>query len=99
MANMKIKAKEKDGIVKTKIQIKHKMMTYKQAEKKGMEVNFITYIIAKVGEKVVYELSSSQFLSKNPVLKFKFHASKGELLEITWTDLSGKQVTESKKIK
>jgi len=96
---MKIKAKEKDGIVKTKIQIKHKMMTYIQAKKKGFEANFITHIVAKVGEKVVYELSSSQFLSKNPVLKFKFHGTKGELLEITWTDLSGKKVTESKKIK
>jgi len=96
---MKIKAKEKDGIVKTKIQIKHKMMTYIQAKNKGLEANFITHIVAKVGEKVVYELSSSQFLSKNPVLKFKFHGTKGELLEITWTDLSGKKVTESKKIK
>ena len=96
---MKIKAKEKDGIVKTKIQIKHKMMTYIQAKKKGLEANFITYIVAKVGEKVVYELSSSQFLSKNPVLKFKFYGTKGELLEIRWTDLSGAKVTESKKIK
>jgi sulfur-oxidizing protein SoxZ len=99
MATMKIKAKEKDGIVKTKIQIQHAMLTYDQAKKKGLEVNFLTHVIAKVGEKVVYELSSSQFLSKNPVLKFKFHGTKGELLEITWTDLSGKKVTESKKIK
>jgi len=96
---MKIKAKEKDGIVKTKIQIQHAMLTYDQAKKKGLEVNFMTHVIAKVGEKVVYELSSSQFFSKNPVLKFKFHGSKGELLEITWSDLSSKKVTESKKIK
>lgn len=96
---MKIKAKEKDGIVKTKIQIKHKMMTYKQAIKKGVDANFITYIIAKVGEKIVYELSPSQFLSKNPVLKFKFYGNKGEVLEIEWRDLSGEKVVESKKIK
>jgi len=96
---MKIKAKEKDGIVKTKIQIQHAMLTYDQAKKKSLEVNFLTHVIAKVGEKVVYELSSSQFLSKNPVLKFKFHGTKGELLEITWSDLSSKKVTESKKIK
>jgi sulfur-oxidizing protein SoxZ len=99
MAKMKIKVKEKDGIAKAKIQIQHKMMTYKQAEKKGVEANFITHIIAKVGDKVVYELSSSQFLSKNPVLKFKFPAKKGEVLEIRWKDLSGDEVVESKKIK
>ncbi len=96
---MKIKAKEKDGIVKTKIQIKHKMMTYKQAEKKGMEANFITHIVAKVGEKIVYEVSSSQFFSKNPVLKFKFKGKKGDVLSISWQDLSGENITESKKIK
>ena len=99
MGHMKIKAKEKEGIVKVKIQIQHKMMTYIQAKKKGMEANFITHIIAKVGEKVVYELSSSQFLSKNPVLKFKFHGTKDEVLTIAWTDMSGAKVTESKKIK
>jgi len=99
MKNMKIKAKEKEGIVKAKVQIQHKMMTYKQAEKKGLEANFITHIVAKVGKRVVYELSSSQFLSKNPVLKFKFHGKKGEMLEIAWRDTSGVHVVESKKIK
>ena len=99
MKNMKIKAKEKDGIVKVKVLISHPMLTYNQAKVKGVNVKFITSIMAKVGEKVVYELSSSQFISKNPVLKFKFHGKKGEMLEIAWTDTSGAHVVASKKIK
>lgn len=99
MANMKIKAKEKNGVVKAKIQIKHEMMTYNAAKKKGLSANFITSIVAKVGERTVFELSSSQFVSKNPIIKFKFKAKKGEILEMTWKDMSGKSVTESKKIK
>lgn len=99
MGNMRIKAKEKDGVVKTKVQIKHVMMTYAQAKQKAIDVNFVTHIIAKVEQRVVYELSSSQFISKNPILKFTFLAQKGDVLEITWTDISGQSVTESKKIK
>ena len=99
MKNMIIKAKEKDGVVKAKVLIQHKMLTYKQAKKKGVEANFITHIVARVGEKVVYEFSTSQFLAKNPVIKFKFHGKKGDVLEIAWTDISGERVVASKKIK
>jgi sulfur-oxidizing protein SoxZ len=100
MGNMKIKAKEKDGIVKVKALIKHPMLTYDQAKKKGVEANFITHITAKVGDKIVYDVSTSQFLSKNPMIKFKFKgAKKGDELTISWVDLSGKSVSESKKIK
>jgi len=100
MSNMKIKAKLKGDIVGVKAMAKHAMLTYDQAKKKGKEANFITHITAKVGDKVVYDVSTSQFWSKNPQWKFKFKgASKGEMVAITWTDLSGKSVTESKKIK
>ena len=97
---MRIKAKEKDGITTAKVMAKHPMMSYAEAEKKGKKANFITYVIAKVGDEVVYEASTSQFLSKNPYLKFMFKGeNKGKELVITWTDLSGKTKTDKKKIK
>ena len=44
--------------------------------------------------------STSQFLSKNPYLKFQFKgAEKGEKVVITWTDLKGETQTSSAKIK
>ena len=99
MGNMKIKVKEKDGIAKAKVQIKHEMLTYDMAKKKGKEANFITHMTGKVGDKVVYEISSSQFLSKNPLFKFTFPATKGDELTITYTDLKGNTETDSKKVK
>lgn len=102
MGNMKIKAKSSDGVAKAKIQAKHDMLTYDQAKKKGTDANFITHIIGKVGDKVVYEMSSSQFLSKDPLFKFQFKTDgmkKGDKLEMTWTDLSGATETDAKKIK
>ena len=50
---------------------------------------------------MLYEVIT-QFLSKNPLIKFKFSDAglkKGDKLEMSWTDLSGKTVTEAKEIK
>jgi sulfur-oxidizing protein SoxZ len=102
MANMKIKAKVKGDTLKCKIQAKHIMLPYDAAKKKGVDANFITHIMGKVGERVVFEASTSQFISKNPIFKFEAKADglkKGDKLEMSWTDISGKTVTEDKKIK
>jgi len=102
MGNMKIKAKVKGDTLKCKIQAKHIMLPYDAAKKKGIDANFITHIMGKVGETVVFEASTSQFISKDPIFKFEAKAKgikKGDKLEMTWIDLSGKTVTEAKKIK
>lgn len=96
---MKIKAKEKAGVVKAKVSISHNMLTYDQAKKKGVEANFIGHITGTVGDKVVYDASTSQFLSKNPLIKFSFAGKKGDELKITYTQLKGETFFASKKIK
>ena len=96
---MKVKAKEKDGIVKAKIMVKAENMGPEEAEKKKKEPNFITSLVAKSGDKVVYEMSGSGFLSKNPLLKFKFKGKKGDDFEVTVTDLKGKTETKKTKVK
>ncbi len=97
---IKIKAKVKGDVVKAKVAITHDMLTYDQAKKKGKEANFITHVTGTVGEKVVYDASTSQFLSKNPLFKFVFKgAKKGDILRITYTDLKGGVYYDEKKIK
>jgi sulfur-oxidizing protein SoxZ len=102
MGNMKIKAKVKGDVLKCKIQAKHIMLPYDAAKKKGVDANFITHVVGKIGDKIVFEVSTSQFLSKDPIFKFQAKAEglkAGDELEMTWKDLSGKTVTEAKKIK
>ena len=100
MGNMKIKAKLKGDVVAVKVMAKHDMLTYDQAKKKGIDANFITHISAAANGIVVYDVSTSQFWSKNPQFKFDFKGAKaGDELSITWVDLKGNTVTESKKIK
>ena len=100
---MKIKAKVKGDIVDVKIQIQHDMTTYDQAAKKTGDkenANFVTRVTASANGKIVYEVSSSQFLAKNPILKFQFKgAKKGDKLEITWIDRKGNTKTDSADIK
>ena len=104
MARTRIKAKLKKGIVTVKALAKHPMLSNQEAKRAGKEVNFITHMKATVNGKVVYEVSSSQFLSKNPYVKFYFNADavgakKGDKLEFTWVDLKGKKQTDKAKIK
>jgi len=100
--NMKIKAKVKNDVLKVKVQAKHINITYNAAKKKGVDANFITHMTGKVGDRVVFEASTSQFISKDPIYKFAAKANgikKGDEFTMSWTDLSGKTVTESKKVK
>ncbi len=100
----RIKAKLKKGIVTVKALANHVMLSYQEAERAKKEANFITYVVAKVNDKVVFEASTSQFLSKNPFFKFAFKADavgakKGDKLEFSWVDLKGNTRKDKAKIK
>ena len=100
MGKMKIKAKEKDGVVKVKAMFKSLMADKEEAEKKKVDVENIAHILGKVGEKVVFEATTSGFMAENPLLKFSFTgAKKGDELEFVLTDNNGKTETGKKKIK
>lgn len=105
MAGIKVKAKLKKGVVKVKAMAKHEMMTYNAALKKlgsKDKANFITHITAICNGKTVLDMSTSQFLSKNPIFKFQFKGEickKGDKLHMTWTDKAGKTKKGKGKIK
>lgn len=97
---MKIKAKEKDGVVKVKAMFTSLMVDKEEAVKKNIGVDYIAHVLAKVNDKVVYEATTSGFMAENPLMKFSFTgAKKGDTLEFTLTDNHGKTQTGSKKIK
>lgn len=97
---MRIKAKAKKGKTLVKAMAKHPMLSYQEAERKKTKANFITHMVATVGGATVFEMSSSQFLSANPYVKFSFQGGeKGEKITIKWVDLLGKSKTTTKKIK
>lgn len=95
MAGIKVKAKLKGGIVKVKAMAKHAMTTYNQAEKKTGDkenANFITHLSATCNGETVFDMSTSQFLSKNPIFKFQFKGEnfkKGDKVEMVFVDRKG----------
>jgi sulfur-oxidizing protein SoxZ len=100
IGKMRIKAKSKKGKTSVKAMIKHEQLSYQEAERAKKKANFITHLTASVNGEVVYEMSGSQFLSKDPYLKFDFEGEyKGEKLEITAADLVGGKKTGKGKIK
>jgi sulfur-oxidizing protein SoxZ len=100
MAKMKIKAKEKGGVVKVKAMFTSVMADKEEAEKKKIKPEYFTYIVGKANGKVVFEATTSGFMAENPLLKFSFTgAKKGDELEFTLTDNNGKTETGKKKIK
>ena len=102
---MKIKAKLKKGVIKVKALAKHDMSTYDIAEKKTGDrenANFITHLSGTINGKTVLDISTSQFLSKNPIFKFKIKGDefkKGDKLILTWTDRKNNSKTSKSKIK
>ena len=104
MAGIKVKAKLKGGVVKVKAMAKHAMMTYNMAEKKTGSrdnANFITHLSATVNGETVLDMSTSQFLSKNPIFKFQFKGigKKGDKVQMIATDLKGNTLKGKGKIK
>lgn len=95
MAGIRARAKLKKGVVSVKVMAKHDMTTYNQMEKKTGnrdDANFITQITATVNGETVFDASTSQFLSKNPIFSFEFQGvgAKGDKVEIAWIDRKGK---------
>lgn len=99
MANTRIKAKAKKGIVTVKAMAKHPMLSGVEAKKAKKEMNFITHLKAEANGKIVYEVSMSQFLSKDPYIKFMYKGEKGDELVISWVDLLGKTNVTKAKVK
>lgn len=102
---MKVKAKLKKGVIKVKAMAKHGMVTYNQAEKKTGnkdDANFITHITGEINGKTVIDMSTSQFLSKNPIFKFKIKGDEfkaGDKLKMSWVDRKGGTGKGSGKLK
>lgn len=99
LGKARIKAKSKKGIVTVKAMAKHPMISHQEAKKAKKKPDWITHIMATVDGKMVFEVSTSQFLSKNPYIKFQFPGDKGGKLELSMSTLLGETKSFSAKIK
>lgn len=96
-----IKAKSKNGMTKVKAVFQHVMINEFIANQENLkETDYITNIVARHDEDIVYDASSSGMISVNPYLSFYFKGGKkGDTIEITVTDNSGGTKLHTVKIK
>jgi len=103
MSKIKVKAKLKGDVIAVKAMAKHEMSTFNMMEKKTgnrEDANFITHLSATVNGETVFDASTSQFLSKNPIFKFKFKGfAKGDKVEMVAVDRKGNTLKGKGKIK
>ena len=89
--SMRVRAKEKDGIVTVKALISHPMETglRKDEDGKAIPAHFIREVVAAVGGETVFVANWGTGVSKNPYLSFKYRGAKGDALTLRWEDNQG----------
>ena len=102
-SSIKIRAKDKGGVVTVKALMTHPMETGGRKDKKtGKKIpaHFIQEVVCKHKGATVLTADWSGGVSKNPYISFKFTGgAKGDDVELSWTDNTGKSDTATAKIK
>lgn len=91
---MKVKAREKNGVTKVKMLVRHPMETGRVKDAKTGELipaHFIQELTCAYQDKVVFTAQMGVAVSKNPYLAFAIKgAKKSEMLKFKWLDNLGK---------
>ena len=90
-SSIRIKAKERDGLVGAKTLMTHKMETGLRKDKSGKKIpeHWIQDVSAESNGKVVFTAAFNTSISKDPYLAFAFAGKKGDSLTISWKDNTG----------
>jgi sulfur-oxidizing protein SoxZ len=91
-AGIKIRAKEKGGVVTVKALMSHPMETGGRKDKKTgqtIPAHFITEVSAELNGAPAMKGYWSGGVSKNPYLAFKVKGAKGDKVKLAWVDNKG----------
>lgn len=101
-SSIKIRAKHKAGVTTVKALMTHPMETGLRKDKKtGKKIpaHFIQEVTCKWKDQTVLTANWSGGVSKNPYLSFKFKGgAKGDAIELSWSDNTGKSATKAAKV-
>lgn len=102
MADIKIRAKAKDGVVTVKALMNHPMESGRRKDKKTGEVipaHFIETVTVTSGDKTLITATWTGSVSKNPYLSFKFKGAAGDALKVDWKDNKGETASAEAAVK
>lgn len=99
---MKIRATLQGDVTEVRILMAHDMETglRKDSDGKTIPAHFIQTVGVTHGGKTVFSAQWGTAIAKNPFLVFKFKgASKGDKIQVNWTDNMGDKRTDESVIK
>ncbi len=100
--SIKIRAKERKGVVTVKALMNHAMETGLRKDKKTgklIPAHFIQEVVVKAGDKTVLDAAWGGAISKNPYLSFKYAGAKGDALTLSWVDNKGNSDSQNATVK
>jgi predicted secreted protein len=77
------------GITIAKVMVRNPMYTADTARKQEVKQEYISRIVAKEDNKTVFDLITSEYLSKNPIIRFTYKSLGASSLNIETIDNSG----------
>lgn len=78
-----------DSTAYAKVLVEDPMFTVRVAQGRGVKQEYITRIVAKENNKIVFDLISTEYLSRNPFMEFAYKSLGASSLNIETTDNSG----------
>ncbi len=98
---VKLKAKEKNGIVKAKMLIKHPMESGRRKDKEGklIPIHHLKEVKVEYKGEVVFQAEIGIGVSKDPFMAFSFKGAKGESFSVSAVDSKGMTGNSVAKIK
>lgn len=101
-SSIKLKTKEKDGVVEVKALIKHPMETGLRKDSKTGELipaHFIQEVTVEVNGKQMMQADWNGSVSKNPYVSFSYKGAKGDKVKLSWTDNKGESDSTEAEVK
>ncbi|MEZ5535096.1 MAG: thiosulfate oxidation carrier complex protein SoxZ [Thiolinea sp.] len=98
---IKLKAKEKDGVVEVKALMNHPMETGQRKDKDGNKIpaHYISEVIVQVNDKDAITANWGASISKDPYLSVEVAGKKGDKVKLSWTDNKGESDSAEADIK
>ena len=87
-STIKLRTKEKNGLIQVKALITHPMDTGLLRNKKGDKIpaHFISDVLVEANGETVMAATWTGSISKNPFISFNYAGAKGDVVKLSWKD-------------
>lgn len=98
---IKLKAKEKNGMVEIKALMNHPMETGQRKDSKGEKIpaHYISDVVIQVNDKDAITANWGASISKDPYLSVAAAGAKGDKVKLSWTDNKGESDSAEAEVK